>query len=1024
MSASVSSPIIVGRDGAIARLDDVLGEAIAGRPRIVVVSGEAGIGKSRLLAEFGARAGVRGARVLIGGCLDLADGGPPFVPFVQAIRGLVRSTPGGELAVLLGAAGRELGILLPELAESPVQPVAPAASIDQGRLFELILTLIGRLAEDTPLVVGIEDAHWIDRASRDLVTFLVHNLSNERVALVLTWRTDQVGPASLNSVWLAELVRGPAVERIELPRLDREAVAELVRLIRGERPSPAFVIRTFERSDGNPFFVEELLTSDQPEVAPPTLDQALATRLAALPDAVRRPLAALAVAGRSVDDALLGEVVGIPAEALADALREGIDRYILELDAESGGIRFRHVLLREVAAAALLPGERRSLHERFARALEPQLAAPGRPPVALIADLARHWDGADRPDEAYDATVRAAASASLVAAHGRAHELYERAIELADRRSTPLDPRARIGLLRSASDEADLSGAPAHALELIGAAIDVARPLGDPAVEGELRGRRGFLLWRAGDPAAALAEHQTAVDLVPSEPPSEARARALAGLAGAHFALGRYAAARDVGEAAVACAEGVGAQRDEARARNTVGSALVALGDLIAGLHELERSRDIAARVSPPETVVAARFNLALNLAQAGRLEGALAEVEIARGLMRESGLERRFGMDLAALAGDILVRFGRWNEADAATAEGLRIDPSARGSMFLAIVRGRLDALRGEIAAASERFATVAEDAAEALDADVAAYFGRGLVELELAARDPGAALVRIDEMIGRLGNAEEPFALPVYSLGVRAAADLAESALASRDEPAAARARSLAARLVARIPPGAGTAGGTGEGAAGGAPATAATAPGPWRVLAEAELSRAHGRPDPGRWAAAARALKALPDVYLAAYAEVRSAEAELRLHGIRADVGEALRAAHGTALGLGAEPLRRDVEVLARRARVTLDSQATIPARPTTRHAVRRPAGSSSRPTGRPPTARGPGLSDRELEVLRLVAEGRTNGEIAERLFITRKTAGVHVTHILDKLGVANRVEAAMVGAQLGLLEDETT
>jgi DNA-binding CsgD family transcriptional regulator/tetratricopeptide (TPR) repeat protein len=1018
MSASVSSPIMVGRDGAIARLDGVLGEALSGRPRIVVVSGEAGIGKSRLLTEFGARAGSRGVRVLIGGCLDLADGGPPFVPFVQAVRRLVRSTPEADLSGLLGVAGRELGVLLPELAGPSAPPVAPPAPIDQGRLFELVLTLIGRLAEEAPLLVGIEDAHWIDRASRDLVTFLVHNLSSERVALVLTWRTDQLGPASGNSLWLGELVRGPAVERVDLQRLDREAVAELVRVIRGDVSSTALVDRTFERSDGNPFFVEELLTSDQPEVAPPTLDQALAAKLAALPDASRGPLAALAVAGRSVDDRLLEEVVGIPADALAAALREGIDRYILALDPETGGIRFRHVLLREVAAAAVLPGERRSLHERFARALEPRLAAAGRAPAALVADLARHWDGADRPDEAYDATVRAAASASLVAAHGRAHELYERAIELADRRSAPLDALTRIGLLRSASDEADLAGAPARAMELIGAAIDRARPLGDAAIEGELRGRRGFLLWRAGDPAAALAEHQAAVDLVPSEPPGEARARALAGLAGAHFALGHYAAARDVGESAVACARDVGAERDEARARNTVGSALVALGDLVAGLHELERSRDIAARVSPPETVVAARFNLALNLAQAGRLEDALAEVEIARGLMRESGLERRFGMDLAALAGDILMRFGRWAEADAATSEGFRIDPAGRGSAFLAMVRGRLDALRGDVVAATERLASVADDAAEALDADVAAYLGRGLVERELAARDPEAALARIDEMIGRLGDAEEPFALPVYSLGVRAAADLAESATASRDDPGVARGRSQAERLVARIPPGAevGDAPATGT-----TPATRTAVPGPWRALAEAELSRAHGRPDPGLWAAAARALEALPDIHLAAYATMRSAEAELRLRGIRADVDEALRAAHRTAIRLGAEALRRDVEVLARRARVALDAPAAVPARPEPGAVPGGRPGSSSRPTDRAPTGRGPRLSERELEVLRLVAEGRTNGEIAERLFITRKTAGVHVTHILDKLGVANRVEAAMVGTQLGLLED---
>lgn len=994
VGVSVSSPVVIGREAPLAALERALAATSSGA-RLLVLAGEAGIGKSRLLAEFVERARGAGARTAVGGCLDLADGGPGFLPFIEAFRRFVREIPPAERETLLGEPGRELARLVPDLIDPAGVDAGPVA-VDQGRLFEVVLGLVGRLSISSPLVVAVEDAHWIDRSSRDLVTFLARNLGHERVLLLLTWRTEYLSRSAGNAVWLAELLRLPAVERIDLSRLDRDGVADLVRAIRGAASDPEFAERVWARSEGNPFFVEELLAAPSSETgAPPALVDVLAARVATLPAAARPVLAALAVAGRPVDDELLAGVVGRPIDAVRAALREPLDRFVLELDRDAVGVRFRHALLREVVAAELLPGERRSLHERFAHALEPRLADRDAAGPALLADLARHWDGAERPREAYEATLAAARSASRVAAHGHADGLYERAIELSVALTEALDARQRLSLLREAADEADLGGSKDRAVGLVREAIELARSIDDVTLEGILHDRLGYLLWRIGDPVAGLAAHEVAAALVPAEPPTQARARVLAGLGGAYFSLGRYADARTTCEEAILCAEAVGARQDEARARNMLGSSLVALGELEAGLRELELSREIAAVVGPPETLIGAHYNLALNLAESGRVEAALAEAMSARVAAAAAGLEHRYGLDLAALVADSLLRLGRWDEADAVLAEGFRLDRTGEGSVFLAMVRGRLHALRGELAAAERNFERVRGSGA--LDADVAAYLARGRAERALAAGRPGEALELAEELNAHLAGSDEPFARPVYVLGLRGLADLAASSDRSHGGDVDERLAGAAVRLAALVSGG----------------AHIATEPAQaWRALAHAERRRFGGTDTGAEWRAAAALFEALSDPYHVAYARLREAEAELRAHGVRAAAAAPLLAASAIARRLGAEPLRRDVDALARRARVDLAASSGTDDAPAPSRGVS-PAAS---PQGRG----GPILSARELEVLRLVADGRSNGQIAERLFISRKTASVHVSHILDKLGVGNRVEAAMVAARLGLLE----
>ncbi len=981
----------------------MLAEAAAGRPSVVIVEGEAGIGKSRLLAELGRQASERSHWVLVGGCLDMAGGGVPFLPLAEALRGLSRSTPPERLEAHLGPARFELAALLPELwpaeASPRSDPIPAAATTGAGpaaRMFGVVLSLMGRLGAEAPVLAVFEDVHWIDRASRDLVTFLCRNLTHERVLLVLSVRTDDLTPADPTAAWLAELERQPRVHRIGLDRLDRAGVAHQIEAILGSRPSPGLVERIASRSDGNPFFVEELLAAENAGgAAPRTLEAILAARLAGLSPSSAEAVAALAVAGRPAEETLLRTVLDRPETEVRAALREAIDRQVLELDRSRGAYRFRHALLADVARTGLLPGERRSLHERYAETLasRPELADAS--PAGAAAELAHHWDAADRVDEAYRASLDAAAATESVAAHAQALRHYERALELFDRAS-PGVATDRLGLLRRAADAADLASEIPRAMELVAAALAMVDEAADPTLCGLLHGRLGYLTWASGDGPGGLHHHLEAARLVPADPPSVERARVLGGLGGALMGVGRYAESREICESAVACAVATGARSEEARARNMLGSDLVALGDVAEGLEQLERSRRIAAEAGPPEMLIVTHHNYALNLAQAGRLEDALAEADAGREQARRAGLERRYGPDLAALATDVLIRLGRWDDAAAVATEGLDLDPAGLGTVYLSAVRGRLHALRGEWEEATERFEIADRLAAGDVDPHLAAFVARGRAELLLGAGDPGGALTAVQKGLSGLGSTPDAYAaVPLLMLGLQAAADLGELCRASRDADGLARATDAGGALSASV-----------------LDLDARRADpvlGPLIDLALAEGERLEGRAEPARWMAAAERLDELPDPYLAAYARFRGAEAELRSRGVRGGRAEHLAAAHAAATRVGAGPLRRSIEELALRARVAL---APMPAEPA-------PDGGSAESGAPVPATPGvAGLSAREVEVLRLVALGQSNGEIAERLFITRKTAAVHVTHILDKLGVANRVEAAMVAARLGL------
>jgi DNA-binding CsgD family transcriptional regulator/tetratricopeptide (TPR) repeat protein len=1026
--ATRTSPITVGRDAELARIDEAREHAATGRPAIVIVRGEAGIGKTRLVGDAIDRARSAGSLILHGACLDLAGEGLPYLPFVEALRNFVRTTPKDRAMALLGPAAASLGALAPEIGalarprsgdapagDAPeIAPERPDSTVDRARLFERVLGFLDRCGADAPVVAVIEDVQWVDPATHDLVTFLVRNVTSERLVAILTCRTDDLTPGHPVLAWLAELGRAPGAIRIDLGRLSRDDVERQLGAMNGAPVSRDVVRSIWRRSEGHPLFAEELLgaAAGVDTGPPPSLVDVLLGRVASLDETSLPIVRALAVAGRPIDERLLGPLVGRSTREVGDAIRAATAAGVLAA-LPDGRHGFRHELLREIVERDLSLGERRELHDGFARELtaHPDLADDR--PAAATAELARHWAAADRPLEAHEASLAAAAEAEAVHAFSDAHRQLERAIALEPRLPAKAAPTApqRIDVRRRAATVADLGGSAERAVELIQEALALSEAAGDLVTAGRLHSRLAFLTWAGGDGEGALAEHRRAVELVPDEPPSTERAAVLGGLGGALMGLGRWAESRPICEAAIACAVEIGAAHEESRARTMLGSDLVALGDVEAGLDELRRAHDLATQ--PTELWVVTGHNLGLNLLVADRLDEAFAVATSVREGARAGGLERRYGMELAALVGDVLLRLGRWADADAVTAEGIALDQRGEGTAYLALVRARLEARRGDVRAARRHLATID---AERLEADVAVFHAIVAAEACLAEGRPELALEAVSAVIDPwLGTGDVLWGVPLVTLGLRAAAERAEALRSDRDEPGLAELRvtvdalrlqsaSLSTRVV-----------------------TAGAAA--WLATADAEGARSDGTVDGEPWRRAIGAWGADIDPFEAAYARYRFAETELRRAGVRADVSTELVAAWRTAVGLGAAALQRAIEVLARRARVPLVAD---PATQTPE------AGDPGRP-GPPgpiePVATGPGrsgsarraglhhgLSAREIEVLRLVAAGRSNGEIGDELFITRKTAGVHVTHILDKLGVSNRVEAAMAAARLGLLEVE--
>jgi DNA-binding CsgD family transcriptional regulator/tetratricopeptide (TPR) repeat protein len=992
MGGRVASPTFVGRLGELELLEAARGRAADGEPAVVLVGGEAGVGKTRLVTELAARCATDGTRVLQGGCVPVGDGALPYAPIVEALRSLLADVGAGAVRELVGPSWPELAHLLPALGEP--EAGGPPSQATQARLFELLLSLLGRLSEQTPLVLVVEDLHWADRSTRDLLAFLVRNLRRERLLLVVIYRNDEPGQQRLGP-YLAELDRGGQIVRIELARLDQaETVAQLVGIL-GAVPAADLVDGVFARSEGNPFFTEELLEvvrSGSGEL-PATLRDLLRGRVQTLPDPARQVLAVIAVAGRRISHRLLASVAGLDDRELVEALRVAVANHLLVTAPGEDGYEFRHALLREVVGADLLPGERTRLHASCAQALTDQPKLDDAAPAVLAGELAVHWDAADELARALPARVQAGLTAGRARAFAEAHRHYERALELWELVPESAWPMGldQVDLLARTAEAAAFTGAVERAIRLVGDALDRVDPAVEPVRAAVLLARLGDHRWVAGDEAGALAAFEQAERLLAGKPPSAERARVLAAHAYALLLSLRSEEARLRCEEAITVARAVGARAEEARGLRVLAGCLGSLGDEERAIALGLEARNIAEEVGDAETVMSTYVIVDSSLGLLGRERDALDDAQQGYQRARDLGLEHAMGSYVAVNVVNSLLDLGRWVECERLARELLAGDTWDAFGRHRAL--GLLLARRGEFAEAREHL-----HLAQRLSPS---FFGGstwwGPVELALWEGRDDEAGAAVAEGLRWCAERDPDGTLLQrtsrwYALALRLEADRVERAAARRAPEEVAAARRRAAPVLTTLD------------RLAAAPTPQARSP--WIIgqllLSRAEQSRLEGRSDPERWQAATAAWERLEHPFEAAYARYRQAEALLAGGAFHKQAETVLRAAHQTAVTLGAKPLRREIGLLAQRGRLHLQE----------------PVDAATEPKAPPSPAASLGLTRRETEVLVLVAAGRTNRQIGQALFITPKTASVHVSRILAKLGVAGRGEAAAIAHRLGL------
>jgi DNA-binding CsgD family transcriptional regulator len=993
-----SSSVLVGRDEDVRALEAALADR--GVRPVILVGGEAGIGKSRLVADLAARLAARDVPVVVGSCVQLGADALPYAPFVDALSRYVEIL-GPSAREALGASAEELATLLPEVETA--DPASPVAQVSRGRLYEAVRSLLDRAPDG--LTVVLEDIHWADRSSLELLVYLAGRLRRGRAAIVASFRTDELHRRHPLVPVLAELSRSGRTTRIDLDRLGRSSVAELVRAIRGDAPDE-LVDAIAARSDGNPFLVEELIAVDAGPLAPlpGTLRDLLLARLAALAEPTREMLGIVSTIGRPADPALLEAAWEGTMASLDISLREAVDRSILVIERASGRFTFAHALIREAVADDLLPGESVRQHAKLAAILaaHPDLASATR--AGAAAEVAHHlYEAHDLPG-AFGAAVRAAEAAMDARAYPEARAMYERALDLLARIPEE-DARGtvdRIQLLDSAAEASFHGGDAERAMALGREAVSAAEGRVDSARLGHLLGR--LLEWSAvtGEIEELSALGERAVALVPADPPTTDRALVLLSLASVRMHAARHLEALELARESARVAAASGALGNEASAESLIGVSLVGLGRDREAVDAVDRAVLLAERSAGTVEVGITRIDQAGVYSVAGRYDALPAVLIAARAAVDREGLHDMSEPWLATDEVDLLAWQGRWVEAEA-LATGMierRVAPSPLA--WHLIVRGALRVRTGRLDD-GERDLTAALAIHPLVEPEIRAKALGECAEAALGRQEPLRALELVGEALEVLAPTDEvPGRAHLHALGLRAAADLADRSRARRDGPGIAAAAEAAAGFVAGL-----------EAAAAGLLVEGGVAEG--RVASRvawgrAEETRRAGATDAAAWADAAVALDAAAEPYLAALCRCRGAEAELARGGERSRPQGELRAVLEWATAVGAAPLREEVEALARRAR--LDVEAAPSARPDASEAAAPAPAARTDPYG---------LSSRELEVLALLTEGRTNREIGARLFITEKTASSHVTHILDKLGVPSRGAAAALAARGKLVGD---
>lgn len=988
----VSSPVFVGRGPELDRLSRALEDARAGHPTTHLVAGEAGIGKTRLIEEFLARAREAGAVTLAGHCLQLGETGLPYAPFVAALRPLVRTLAPERLDDVIGPGRAELAHLLPDLGErtTRAEDGGTTTAAAQARLFEIVFGVLRRLSEDRPVVLVLEDMHWADASTRDLFRYLVRNARDDSILFVVTFRSDEMHRRHPLRPLLAELERLDSVGDFELSAFDSTELAEQMSAIRGSAPAPRLVETLLARSGGNPFFAEELLAAGEAGLAlPRSLRDILEERLRRLEADARRVIQVASVAGPRVEHRLLAAVAGMSDARLTAALRQVVEHHLLVPTPpdEVPGYAFRHALVHEVVYEELLPNERTQLHAAHAQAIEAD-AGPNADASGLTAQVAHHWLRAHDLERALPAALDAARAAMAAFAFAEAQTFLERALELWPKvpgRALPAGVD-RIAILEQAAEAAAQAGDPQRSIDLVRAALDELRPAADPMRSGILQHRLAWYLNESGDWQAGVTALERAAEQIPIDPPTPERARILADLAHSLMVRSRFGDSLALGEAALATSRAVGARVAESRALNVIGLDLACRSDFERGIPVLREGHDLALELGDPLAIFLTSVGLGWALDESARHAEALELARTTHARMRDLGAEARFGGQLASKEARALFDLGQWDEAGEVIDRTIEAGTTRYAMRWLLSNRIRLATARGRTEAATADLATY-EALGERVVGPDPDLINVRRAELAIVAGEPVEARALVRATMDDMAEPElDTDARVLLLLGLRAEAAEAEAARAAGDRARRADAIATADRLhgelsahLARVR----------EIAPSPVPVVLAD-----EALALALRARVRGHEDADAWDKAVDARRTLERPYELAVVLADAGVAHLAARR-REDGAAALSEAHAITVELEATPLRQRIEALARRARIGIEGVDTAD-----------------------DAADRLGLTRREREVLALLVDGRSNRQIGEQLYMAESTAGVHVSNILAKLGVARRSEAMAMAHRLGL------
>jgi DNA-binding CsgD family transcriptional regulator len=951
----------VGRAAELVLFERAIGDARKGLPSVVLVGGDAGIGKTTIVREGALRAGVG---LYLGRSSHIGGDIIPLAPLADLLRQVRWSAP--DLLTdtpYLAPLNRWFGRVA-ELSES-----------SQGGLFVAVLELITYLAADDAVVVGFEDLHWADTVTWDLFEYLGRNLIDERVVLVGTYRANEVDAHPLQRRRLAELTRLSSALRIHLEGLGHDEVAARIATLIGKPASKAFVDQVVARGQGNPFFTQELVAAHLAgETIPMVLSDLISAEIAGLDDAARHVLGAVAAIGRETSHELLAAVVALTETEVEAALRIAVDAQLLVIDPNNDTYWFRHPLLGEVVYADLLPPQRQRLHGRIAETLQQRA-----PEVLRRADrageLAFHLDRSGDRDGAFRALLAAADAAETVAP-GAAFGHLERAFELWETVGENSAMPNRGDRLWQAADIATSTVGNKRAVELARAAFKVGLPPLGAAWGHE---RLGRYLWATGQLEESRVEFGLAAASLSGGDDADS-APVFAGLGQAELMAGHYEPAEywctKVFEVVWNPDDNPAAW---AMARRVLGVVRSNQGDPDEGI---ERCRESVAVANSAQGRALAKLYLCVALIDAGQYQVAINSSLDASAEGHVTGLDQGFGCYFDSLASESLIRLGRWSEAATVLARHPVINTLpvgllrlARAAAMLAARRGNTDLARAQLAEADAQpvdgwhqcvlDATVADvhlalgNWNEVIDAAERGWESNRTTSVLWAARFAMFSVVaRVERTLDARAR-REPVDVAETICCLQARIDETRAfAARSRNGPQ----RDTAAHL----------------------------------AHAGASITRLT-ESDADAWADAAVRWADLCDRWMTATALLREAEAAA-LAGAADRAASSLQRAHFIASELSAAPLLSEIDAVSRRTRISVEAPTRLVLDDSSTESL--------------------GLTPREAEVLILIAGGRTNRQIGVELFVSDKTASVHVSNILRKLAVNSRVDAAAVAQRLGM------